>query len=142
METPSIGAVKNAVNAGGRGPLRALAYVSAAYDLALGIPLLLAAPQVARMMGAPPPQPVVNAQLNGLFTLTLALGYLWAARDVDARRGYLWIAGVAAKAAGAALFVADHFTAGSPATFLLFAVTDGTLALVTLALLLRTRAAP
>jgi hypothetical protein len=133
--------VKNAVNAGGNAPLRTLALVSAAYDLALGIPLLVAAPAVARLMGAPPPLPLVNAQLNGLFTVTLALGYLWAARDVDARRGYLWIAGVAAKAAGALLFVIDHFTAGSPPTFLLFAVTDGALALVTLVLLRRARTA-
>jgi hypothetical protein len=131
--------VKNAVNAAGARPLRALSYVSAAYDLALALPLLLAAPQMARMMGVPPPQPVVNAHLNGLFTLTLALGYLWAARDVDARRGYLWIAGVFAKAGGALLFVADHLFAGSPASFLVFAATDGTLALVTLLLLLRTR---
>ena len=134
--------MKNAVNAAPGRPLRALALVSAAYDFALGVPLLLAAPSVARMMGAPPPQPLVNAQLNGLFTITLAIGYLWAARDVEARRGYLWIAGVAAKGAGAALFVADHFTAGSPAAFLLFAVTDGALALVTLALLLRARTTP
>ena len=132
--------MKNAVNARPGGALRTLAHVSAAYDFALGLPILVAAPAVARLMGAPEPQPLVNAQLNGLFTVTLALGYLWAARDVEARRGYLWIAGVAAKAAGAVLFVVDHFTAGSPATFLLFAATDGTLALVTLALLLRSRA--
>ena len=121
--------------------LRTLALVSAAYDLALGLPMLLAAPQVARMMGAAAPQPLVNAQLNGLFTITLALGYVWAASDVSARRGYLWIAGVTVKAAGALLFVYDHLTAGSPVSFLLFALTDGTLALVTLALLVRTRRA-
>ena len=88
-------------------------------------------------MGAGAPSPVINAQLNGLFTVTLALGYFWAAADVEARRGYLWIAGVAAKAAGSLLFVVDHFARGSPASFLLFAATDGTLALVTLVLLLR-----
>jgi len=117
--------------------LRALAVVSAFYDLALGIPLLVAAPAVARMMGAGEPSPVINAQLNGLFTVTLALGYFWAAADVEARRGYLWIAGVVAKAAGAVLFVFDHFARGSPDSFLLFAATDGTLALVTLVMLLR-----
>ena len=106
---------------------------------ALALPLLVAANATARMMGAPEPQPLINAQLNGLFTLTLALGYLWAAGDVGARRGYLWIAGVFAKGLGAALFVADHLAGRSPATFLLFAVTDGTLALLTLALLLRRR---
>ena len=46
-------------------------------------------------------------------------------------------AGVLAKGLGAAVFVVDHFLNGSPTTFLLFAATDGTLALLTLALLAR-----
>lgn len=117
--------------------LRTLALVSACYDLALGIPLLVAAPAVARMMGAGVPSPVINAQLNGLFTVTLALGYFWAAADVEARRGYLWIAGVVAKGAGSLLFVVDHFARGSPDSFLFFAASDGMLALITLVLLLR-----
>jgi hypothetical protein len=117
--------------------LKALAWLSAAYDAALALPMLLAAPLVARAMGAPAPQPLINAQLNGLFTLTLALGYLWAAADVETRRGYLWVAGVFAKGLGAALFVLDHVVQGSPRTYLLFAATDGTLAVLTLALLLR-----
>jgi hypothetical protein len=117
--------------------LRALALVSGVYDLLLALPMLLAAPALARLFGAAPPDPLINAQLNGLFTLTLALGYFWAAGDADARRGYLWIAGVVAKGLGAALFLFDHFAHGSPRAFLLFALTDGTLALATLALLLR-----
>jgi hypothetical protein len=121
--------------------LRALALVSAVYDLALALPLMLAPVAVARAFGAAPPDPVINAQLNGMFTLTLAVGYLWAARDAEARRGYLWVAGVLAKGLGAALFLLDHFTHGSPPAFLLFAATDGTLALLTLALLLRQPAA-
>jgi hypothetical protein len=133
---PSIEAVKNPVN---ETRLRALALVSALYDLALGIPMLVAAPQVARLMGAGAPSPVINAQLNGLFTITLAIGYFWAAADVEARRGYLWVAGVFAKAAGALLFVVDHFARGSPDSFLLFAVTDGSLALVTLVLLMQAK---
>jgi hypothetical protein len=108
-----------------------LALVSGVYDLALAIPMLLAAPEVARLFGAPPPQPLVNAQLNGVFTLTLAVGYFWAARDVENRRGYLWLAGVLAKGLGASLFVLDHLTEGSPISFLLFAASDGGLALVT-----------
>jgi hypothetical protein len=134
---PSIEAVKNPVNET-RG-LRTLALVSAFYDLALGLPLLVAAPEVSRLMGAGAPSPVINAQLNGLFAIALALGYFWAAADVEARRGYLWIAGVFAKGAGSLLFVADHFVRGSPGAFLLFAVTDGTLALASLVLLLRSR---
>lgn len=120
-----------------KGALRALALVSGVYDLALAVPMLFFAPAVAAAMGAPPPVPLLNAQLNGVFTLTLAVGYFWAAADVEARRGYLWIAGVLAKGLGAALFVADHVLHASPASFLLFVATDGTLAVVTLVLLLR-----
>ena len=117
------------------GALRALALVSGVYDLALALPLLFFAPLLASLLDSPPPVPLVNAQLNGVFTLTLAAGYFWAARDVQARRGYLWVAGVLAKGLGAAVFVIDHMTRGSPATFLVFAATDGTLAVATLALL-------
>jgi hypothetical protein len=109
--------------------------VSGVYDLALALPMLFAAPQMALFFGAPPPTPLLNAQLNGVFTLSLAAGYFWAATDPEARRGYFWVAGVLAKGLGAALFVVDHFTQGSPAAFLLFAATDGALALATLALL-------
>ena len=98
--------------------LRTLALVSGVYDLILAVPLLLAAPAMARAFGAMPPQPLVNAQLNGVFTLSLAVGYFWAAQDVAARRGYLWVAGVLAKGLGAALFVADHFWHGSRAVML------------------------
>jgi hypothetical protein len=119
------------------GALRTLALVSGVYDLALAVPMLLIAPQLAALMGAPPPVPLINAQLNGVFTLSLAAGYFWAARDVEARRGYLWVAGVLAKGLGAALFVLDHFQHGSPVTFLLFAVTDGTRAILTAILLRR-----
>lgn len=121
--------------------LRALAILSGLYDLALSLPMLFAAPALARLFGAPPPVPLVNAELNGVFTLSLAVGYFWAAQDVEARRGYLWVAGVLAKALGAALFVADHYRAGSPASFLAFAATDGTLAVLTTLLLLRKPAA-
>jgi hypothetical protein len=119
------------------GALRTLALVSGVYDLALAVPMLLFAPQVAAAMGAPPPVPLINAQLNGVFTLALAAGYFWAARDVEARRGYMWVAGVLAKGLGAALFVLDHFQHGSPSSFLLFAVTDGSLAVLTAILLRR-----
>ena len=121
--------------------LRTLALVSAVYDLLLAVPLLVAPVAVAQLFGAPEPRPVVNAQLNGMFTLTLAAGYFWAARDAEARRGYFWVAGVLAKGLGVVLFVLDYLLRGSPAAFLLFAATDGTLALVTLALLWRTRPA-
>ncbi len=119
--------------------LKTLALVSGIYDLALALPLLLAPAWLAGLTGAPAPVPVINAQLNGLFTLTLAVGYFWAAQAVEARRGYLWLAGVLAKGLGALLFVLDHWLRGSPASFLLFAVSDGSLAALTLALLLKKR---
>jgi hypothetical protein len=119
--------------------LRTLCWVSGAYDLALAVPMLFAPAATAMLFGAPAPVPVVNAQLNGVFTLSLAAGYFWAARDPLPRRGYLWVAGVLAKLLGAALFVADYFLHASPASFLLFVLTDGTLGLVTLALLLSAR---
>jgi hypothetical protein len=115
--------------------LRALALVSGVYDLLLGVSMLTAAPLIARLFGAPPPVPIVNAWLNGVFALTLAGGYFWSARDAEARRGYLWWAGVFAKGAGVLTFLVDHFANGSPKAYLLFAACDGTLALLTLVLL-------
>lgn len=118
--------------------LRAVAVIGGVYDLALALPMLLAPEALARVFGAPPPVPVVNAQLNGLFALTLALGYFWCAQDAETRRGYLWVAGVFVKLAGAALFIGDHFLRGSPTSFLLFAATDGSIGAVTLFALMRT----
>jgi hypothetical protein len=117
--------------------LKTLAWVSALYDLLLAVPMVFAAPATAVLFGAPAPVPVVNAQLNGIFTFSLAVGYVWAAGAPEERRGYFWVAGVLAKGLGVILFLADHFLRGSPASFLLFAVTDGTLALVTYLLLRR-----
>lgn len=112
--------------------LRSLALVSAVYDLALAASMLFAAPLVARLMGSPPPVPLLNAQLNGLFTLSLGVGYFWALRrDAETLRGYLWIFNVLAKGLGAVLILVDQFTQHSPRTFLLLVLTDGTLALLT-----------
>src|SRR5262245_11139919 len=119
--------------------LRTLAIVSGVYDLLLALGMLFAARPLAQLFGAPAPVPLVNAQLNGVFTLTLAAGYFWAAGDVAGRRGYFWVAGVLAKGLGAALFLWDHLTQGSPSSFLLFVATDGCLALLTLVLLRKTR---
>lgn len=119
--------------------LRALAVVGGIYDLALSVPMLFLPELTARLFGAPAPVPVINAQLNGLFTLTLALGYFWCAQDVEARRGYLWVGGAFVKIVGAALFIGDHFLRGSPSSFLLFAATDGSIGLITLVALLRSR---
>jgi hypothetical protein len=117
--------------------LRALSILSGVYDLAIGLAMLFAARPMAQLFGAPAPVPVLNAELNGVFALAIGIGYFWAARDLAGRRGYLWIAGVVAKGLGAAVFLFDHVTEGSPRSFLLFAASDATLALLTAALLMR-----
>src|SRR3990172_6804074 len=73
--------------------LRPLALVSGVYDLMIAAPMLLAPEALARLFGAAPPVPVLNAQLNGVFALALAAGYFWAAGGAEARRGDLWAAG-------------------------------------------------
>lgn len=117
--------------------LERLAVVSGIYDGLIAVPMLFFPLAVANAFGAPAPSPVLNAQLNGLFTLVLGISYFWAARDIGARVGVLWFSGVLAKGLGATLFVLDHFLRGSPSSFLLFAATDGGLALLTLLLLAR-----
>jgi hypothetical protein len=119
--------------------LRNLATISGVYDLGLAVTMLFFAREAARLFGAPDPMPLLNAQLNGVFTLALAAGYFWAREDVATRRGYFWVAGILAKGLGALLFVWDHFTQGSPVSFLVFAATDGLLAVLTVVLLRRER---
>jgi hypothetical protein len=119
--------------------LKLVALVSGLYDLALGVTMLFFAREAARLFSAPDPVPLLNAQLNGVFTLALAAGYAWARADAPARRGFFWVAGVFTKGLGALLFVLDHFSQGSPASFLVFAGTDGALALWTWAALVRSR---
>ena len=114
------------------GPLRAIALASAVYDAALGIGLLAGRDLLVQWFGVPAPVPAIHADLNGLFTLAIAAGYLLPYRDPVRYRGYLWIMGPALKGAGALLFIADFLLRGSPASYLLFAAGDGTLALVTL----------
>lgn len=119
--------------------LRIVAAVSGVYDVALGVLLVLARPLLMEVFGLPAPAPPIHADLNGLFTIAIGLGYLLPYRDPDRYRPYLWLMGPALKGAGAAWFVGDVVLRGSPASFLLFAACDGTLALVTAWVLVRTR---
>ena len=94
------------------------------------------------MFGAAPVQPPIFADTNGLFLVAVGAGYYFPYRDPQAARWYLWVMGVALKAAGAAAFLLDYFVRGhSPASFLLFAASDGTLALLTLIGLVRDNSA-
>jgi hypothetical protein len=98
----------------------------------------LAAPgTLASWFGAPLPDPLLFVRLNAVFLIAVGLGYLQPLRNPDVHRAYLWIFGVLLKGAGAAIFIAEYAAGASPASFLLFAASDGLLAVVTLAALLR-----
>lgn len=114
--------------------LRTIAAVSGIYDAIVGVTMLMGRPLLAHVFNVPLPNPPIHADLNGIFLLSVAAGYLIPYREPDSNggRAYLWIMGPLLKGAGAAAFVIDHYTRHSPATFLLFAVSDGLLALATL----------
>ncbi len=119
--------------------LRLVALVSGVYDLLVGIALLVAAPALAHLFGVAPLTPAVFGDTNALFLIVVGLGYWQPWRDPDVHRWYLWLMGPILKGAGAAVFVRDVWVRDSPATFLLFALSDGALAAWTLWALLRTR---
>lgn len=119
--------------------LSLIAAISGLYDLFVGASLLLFTNQMAASFGSPPPVPPIFADLNAIFLLAVATGYWLPYRDPVRYRGYLWVMGPLLKGAGALAFVLDYALRGSPKLFLLFAASDGTLALVTLAALLASR---
>jgi hypothetical protein len=121
-------------------PRRTIAAVSGIYDASVGVTMLAGRSLLVEVFGVAPPVPPIHADLNGLFLLAVAAGYLIPYRDPDGRggRAYLWIMGPLLKGAGATAFVLDHLLRGSPASFLLFAASDGSLALLTLWALLVT----
>jgi hypothetical protein len=122
--------------------LRLIAAVSGIYDAAVGLFLLLAPDRMAALFGVPPAQPPIFSDLNALFLMAVGAGYYFPFRDPAGARWYLWVMGPALKGAGAAAFLLDYFVRGhSPASFLLFAAGDGTLAVMTLIALMRVNSA-
>jgi hypothetical protein len=119
--------------------LATIAAISGLYDFVVGAFLLLAADRLAALFGVPPANPRIFSDLNGLFLLAVGAGYYLPWRDPERYRGYLWVMGPLLKGAGAILFLLDYTFRGSPKSFLLFAASDGTLALATLAALLLAR---
>jgi len=119
--------------------LRIVAAVSGVYDVAVGLALLAARGTLQDLFGLPAPAPPIHADLNGLFLLAVGIGYVLPWRHPWRYRGYLWVMGPLLKGTGALAFVADHAARQSPDSFLLFALGDGGLALVTLAALCLTR---
>jgi hypothetical protein len=122
---------------------RAIAAISLVYDGLVGVLLIAGRPLLVQLFQVPPPQPPIHADLNGLFLLAVALGYLIPYRDPDTRagRGYLWVMGPFLKGLGAATFLLDFLVRHSPRSFLIFAASDGTLAALTLWVLLTSRSA-
>ena len=117
--------------------LSVVAGISLVYDLSAGLLLLAATDRMAGWFGVPLPSPVIFAKLCGLFLVAVGIGYVLPLLDPVRYRAYLWIFGPLLKGAGAITFIVDYFVNASPASFLLFAFTDGALAVATLAALLR-----
>jgi hypothetical protein len=116
-----------------------IAGLSGLYDFFVGAFLLLAPDSLASLFGVPPANPRIFSDLNGLFLMAVGAGYYLPWRDPSRYRGYLWIMGPMLKGAGALVFLLDYAFRGSPSSFLLFAASDGALALLTLWALLRQR---
>jgi hypothetical protein len=118
--------------------LRAVAAFSGLYDFLVGAFLLTASNRMAVLFGVPPANPPIFSDLNAVFLMAVGIGYALPCRDPERYRGYLWVMGPLLKGAGAAAFLLDYFLRDSPASFLLFAASDGALAVLTL-LALRAR---
>jgi hypothetical protein len=117
---------------------RGVAAASGVYDALVGVLMLAGRPLLARLFSVALPTPPIHADLNGIFLLAVAAGYLIPYRDPDSRGGrtYLWTMGPLLKGAGASAFLIDYFARHAPASFLVFAASDGAFALATLWVLL------
>ena len=122
---------------------RTIAAVSGIYDASVGVMMLAGRPLLAQLFAVSLPSPPIHADLNGIFLLSIACGYLIPYRDPQSSggRAYLWIMGPVLKGAGAAAFLLDYVVRQSPRSFLLFALSDGALALLTLAALVTSSSA-
>jgi hypothetical protein len=116
-----------------------VALISGLYDAVVGALLLFMPGTLAAAFGVPTANPRIFSDLNGLFLIAVGVGYILPWRDPRRYRGYMWVMGPLLKGAGAVLFLLDYFLRGSPASFLLFAASDGTLALLTVYALARER---
>jgi hypothetical protein len=124
--------------------VRTIAAVSLIYDALVGVVMIAGRSLFASLFSVPLPVPPIHADLNGVFLLSIAAGYLITIREPDSRAGrtYLWVMGPLLKGAGAVTFLLDYFVRGmSPASFLIFAASDGSLALLSLWALSSSRSA-
>ncbi len=114
--------------------IRTVALVSLIYDGFVGVMMIAGRPVFAQLFAVPLPVPPIHADLNGLFLLCVAAGYLIPYQEPTSRGGrmYLWVMGPLLKFGGALTFVLDYVFRHSPASFLIFAFSDGAIALLTL----------
>jgi hypothetical protein len=117
--------------------VKAIAAISLVYDISVGVTLSIFRQQFQDIFDVPATRPAIQGDLNALFVTCVGIGYLLPFRDPLRYRAYMWIFGVLLKFGGAVAFTADYVLRGSPASFLLFAASDGMLAALTLAALLR-----
>ena len=116
----------------GRRAQSAVAGISLVYDLSIGLALLAAADSFAAVFGMIVPEPRIFVTLTGLFLVCVGIGYAQPMRDPERHRAYLWVFGPLLKGAGAVVFLFEYFANTAPRAYLLFASTDGALALATL----------
>jgi hypothetical protein len=116
--------------------LSGIAAISGLYDGVVGALLLCAPEWLASAFGVPAANPRIFSDLNALFLLAVGAGYWLPYREPDRYRGYLWVMGPLLKGGGAVMFTLDYWLRGSPRSFLLFAASDGALAVLTLSALL------
>jgi hypothetical protein len=113
---------------------RTIAAVSGIYDALAAVVVLAGRPLLTQLFAFPPPTPPVYADINGVFLLAVAVGYLIPYRAPESREGraYLWVMGPLLKGGGALVFVVDYWMRQSPPAMLLCAAGDGVLAAATL----------
>ncbi len=109
-----------------------VAGISLVYDLAIGLALLAATDRFASLFGVVVPEPRLFVTLTAIFLVCVGLGYSQPMRDPERHRAYLWIFGLLLKGAGAIVFIWEHMVNNAPGSYLLFASTDGALAIATL----------
>src|SRR5438270_13781361 len=86
--------------------VRCIAAVSGIYDGLIGVTMLAGRPLLARIFAVALPTPPIHADLNGIFLLAIAAGYLIPYHEPDSRggRAYLWVMGPLLKGTGAVVF--------------------------------------